>query len=267
MTSEEDERDSSSLFTAASQSDINSFLHAQAAKIIGLNSCISDDIDGDDNNNSMNDASFPRITHISSSSGFNSHKKLIEPHLSRSCFASISNSSSQKQTISDDLTELKWLSTFKLKTFQDEKTNNNNNDANIKEQSYQQIINSNKNDKDQISKLSHELKIFDNEKQNINSISFGVIIFLAFYSKRYDKLTPWSLTMKQLYEYIQLNMKSKTNKRGWKSMLKQTLLTIPCFIKTKINMINSCCLWTVDPYYRPLLTRAYLTRSLLQLNR
>jgi len=118
---------------------------------------------------------------------------------------------------------------------------------------------------DQISKLSNELKSYNNE--NINSISFGVLIFLALYSKRDDKQLPWSLTIKQLYEYIQINIKKITNKRGWKNLLKQTLITIPCFIKTKHETPKSSSIWTIDPYYRPLLTKAYLTSLSLQTNK
>jgi hypothetical protein len=130
MSNEGDECDSSSLFAVASQSDVNSFLQAQAAKITGLNSSISDD----DDDSSIDDNLLTRFTQISS-------KK--NSYLSRSCFASIS---SQKQPISDDLTELKWLSTFKLKEFQDNKINHE-----IKDKPTE-IIHSNE---DQISKLSN----------------------------------------------------------------------------------------------------------------
>jgi hypothetical protein len=226
MAHEEDECDSSSLFAVASQSDVTTFLHKQAAKITGLNSSISDDDDESsiDDNFTRNDSSIIK-------------KK---SYLSRSCFASIS---SQKQNLSDDLTELNWLNTFKFKEFQNKKNNN----------------------EDQISKLSNELKSYDS--QNINSISFGVIIFLALYSKRDDKQTPWSLTIKQLYEYIQINIKKITNKRGWKNLLKQTLITIPCFIKTKHDTPKSSSIWTIDSYYRPLLTKAYLTSLSLETNK
>ncbi|CAF2577486.1 unnamed protein product [Rotaria sp. Silwood2] len=123
MANEEDECDSSSLLTVASQSDVTAFLHAQAAKITGLNSSISDDDDDDDDESSIFHSSLSRYTQISSKN-LNNHKKT---YLSHSCFASISNSSSssQKQTISDDLTELKWLNTFKLKEYKDNKINNN----------------------------------------------------------------------------------------------------------------------------------------------
>ncbi|CAF2824666.1 unnamed protein product [Rotaria sp. Silwood2] len=255
MANEEDECDSSSLLTVASQSDVTAFLHAQAAKITGLNSSISDD-DDDDDESSIFHSSLSRYTQISSKN-LNNHKKT---YLSHSCFASISNSSSssQKQTISDDLTELKWLNTFKLKEYKDNKINNN-----LKEKIFQHI---NSND-DQISKLCNDLKFYDDENININSLSFGVLIFLALYSKRYDKQTSWLLTIKQLYEYIQNNIKQITNKRGWKDLLKQTLINIPCFVKTKHYILKSRSVWTIDPYYRPLLTRAYLTRLSLQTNK
>lgn len=223
MTTEEDECDSSSLFPVASQSDVASFLHAQTAKITGLNSSITDD-DDDDDESLIDDnllQSFPQNKKLRSRKNFLNH----------SCFASIS---SQKTSHSDDLTELKWLNTFKFKEFQDNKNNNN----------------------DQISKLSNELKTY--HEKNLN-LSFGVACFLALYSKHDDKQMPWSLTIKQLYEYIQINIKYLTNKRGWKNLLKQTLLTIPCFIKTKHDIPKSRSIWTIDPYYRPLLTKAYLT--------
>ncbi|CAF3392956.1 unnamed protein product [Rotaria sp. Silwood1] len=256
MGNEGDECDSLNLLTVASQTDVIAFLQTQAAKITGLNSNTSDD---DDDDISICHSSLSRSTQISSKN-LNNHKK---SSLSHSCFASISNSSSQKQTISDDLTELKWLNTFKLKEYKDNKTNNNNNNNNLKEKIFQYI---NSND-DQISKLCHELKSYDDENLNINSLSFGVLIFLALYSKRYDKQTPWLLTLKQLYEYIQINIKQIINKRGWKDLLKQTLINIPCFIKTKRIILKSRSVWTIDPYYRPLLTRAYLSRLSLQINK
>ena len=103
--------------------------------------------------------------------------------------------------------------------------------------------------------------------QKYNTTSFGILIFLALYSKRDEKQIPWSLTIKQLYEYAQLNIKQITNKRGWKNLLKQTLITIPCFVKTKHDLLKSRSLWTIDPYYRPLLTKAYLTILSLQSNK
>jgi hypothetical protein len=230
MANEEDECDSSCLFTAASQSDVNSFLQSQAAKITGLNSSISDD-----DENSIDDNLLRSFTR-------NNRSTINKSYLSRSCFASIST---QKQNPLDDLTELKWLSTFKFKEFQDHQKSTNH----------------------EISKLSNELKSYDNQNLNLNSISFGVLIFLALYSKRDDKQTPWSLTIKQFYEYIQLNIKQITNKRGWKNLLKQTLITIPCFIKTKHDLPKSRSIWTIDPYYRPLLTKAYLTSLSLQSNK
>ncbi|CAF3653798.1 unnamed protein product [Rotaria sordida] len=259
MANEEDECDSSSLFTVASQSDVTAFLHAQAAKITGLNSSVSDDDDDDGDESSIVVSSLSRYTQISSKN-LNSHKK---PYLSHSCFASISNlssssSSPQKQTISDDLTELKWLNTFKFKELKDNKNNN------VKNKIFQHI---NSNNDDEISKLCNELKTYDYENLNRNSISFGVLIFLALYSKRYDKQTPWLLTIKQLYEYIQINIKQVTTKRRWKDLLKQTLINISCFIKTKRDILKSRSVWTIDPYYRPLLTRAYLTRLSLQTNK
>ncbi len=56
-------------------------------------------------------------------------------------------------------------------------------------------------------------------------------------------------------------MKSITNKRGWKNLLKQTINLIPCFVKTKHDSPKSRSIWTIDPYYRPLLTKAYLSNK------
>ena len=98
----------------------------------------------------------------------------------------------------------------------------------------------------------------------LSPLNIAIAFFLAFYSKRYDKHSSWLLTMKQLYEYIKTNMKSILIKRGWRNSIKQTLVTIPCFIKTKHDLIKSYSVWTIDPYYRPLLIKAYLTRMSLQ---
>ncbi|UJR21426.1 hypothetical protein I4U23_024512 [Adineta vaga] len=243
MANEEDECDSSSLFTVASQSDINSFLHTQSIKIIGLNSNVTDTDDDDDDDdgvdrNSINSHLFASLTQNRSTA--------TKSCLSRSCFASISTlSSSQKFNTLDDLTELKWLNTFKFKE--------------NKQQSSQPVNSSN----DSISKLSNELKTFVNG----NSISYGVLIFLALYSQRDSQQVAWSLTMKQIYEYIQQHHQPISNQRGWKSLLKQTLNIIPCFIKTKHETNNSCSFWTIDSYYRPLLTKAYLNNLSLQMNK
>ncbi|CAF1109321.1 unnamed protein product [Adineta steineri] len=249
MRNEEDECDSSCVYTVASQSDVTSFLYAQEAKITGLSSTLSDNDDYDDE--SSIDGSF--------SARFPEHHlKLKKSYLSHSCFASISTSTLNKTNLVDDLTELKWLNSFKLKEFKDNKTNNQE----IKETTttYQLISNT----EDHISKLSNELKIYPTNK---DSISYGVCIFLALYSKRNDKQTPWSLTLKQIYEYIQIHNKHTVNKRGWKNLLKQTLNIIPCFIKTKLDSNKSRSIWTIDSYYRPLLTKAYLTNLSLPVNK
>ena len=259
MSNEEDECDSSSLFTVASQSDVNSFLHSQAAKITGVvTSNISDDEDS-----SMDGSLLARFTQIPT------EKKFVltnsKPYLSRSCFASINSSSpskisSQKLSTSDDLTELKWLNTFKLKEFNS--TDNKDKDSSdkiISTQDKQETNLNSNNDEDRLAKLISELKLYDNESTKITTTSLGILIFLALYSKRDEKYLSWSLTIKQLYEYAQLNAKQITNKRGWKNLLRQALITIPCFVKTKRDLLKSRSLWTIDPYYRPLLTKAYLT--------
>lgn len=260
MATEEDECDSSNLFTSASQSDVNAFLHAQAEKITGLdsNSNISDDDDDDDDDTEslVLNSHFTSISQ-SSSKAFNKHKKSRGSNLSHSCFASISLSSTQKKSISDDLTELKWLNTFKLKEFQDSQNKH------LYENTVRQI---NTND-DPISKLINELKTYNHENLNRHSTSYGVFIFFALYSKCHDQETPWLLTTKQIYEYIQTHMKQITNKRGWKDLLKQSLIDIPCFVPMKRTTLKSRSAWTIDPYYRPLLTRAYLTGLTSQSNK
>jgi hypothetical protein len=195
----------------------------------------------------------------------------VKPYLSRSCFASLTSSSpiktnTQKLYASDDLTELKWLNTFKLKELKDDFTSNdikekdlNDKNHSNQEQEQNNNNNNNNNDEDRLAKLISELKSYDNESTKINTTSFGILIFLALYSKRDEKHLSWSLTIKQLYEYAQLNAKQITNKRGWKNLLRQSLITIPCFVRTKRDLLKSRSLWTIDPYYRPLLTKAYLT--------
>lgn len=269
MSNEDDECDSSSLFTVTTHSDVNSFLRAQAAKITAVASSISDDDDS-----SMDGSLVARFTQIPSEKKFilNSSNVRNKPYLSRSCFASIassspvkpSSSSSQKILPSDDLTELKWLHTFKLKELKDdfnnhetkekEKTGENNSSTQQQEQNQ-----NNNNDEDRLAKLISELKSYDYESTKIITTSFGVLLFLALYSKRDEKQLAWSLTIKQLYEYTQLNAKQITNKRGWKNALRQALITIPCFVRTKRDLLKSRSLWTIDPYYRPLLSKAYLT--------
>ena len=275
MSNEDDECDSSSLFAVASQSDVSSFLHSQAAKITRVTSSISDDEDS-----SMDGSLLARFTQLPQ------EKKLIvsnpnvrsaphKPYLSRSCFASIASSSpvkpanAQKVAIADDLTELKWLNTFKLKEFKDDFNSNETKDkdsnetlqSSSRQSQPQESIN---NDEDRLAKLISELKSYDHESTKITTTSLGILIFLALYSKRDEKQLTWSLTIKQLYEFAQLNAKQITNKRGWKNLLRQALLTIPCFVKTKRDLLKSRSLWTIDPYYRPLLTKAYLTIPPLQ---
>lgn len=268
MSNEDDECDSSSLFTVATHSDVNSFLRAQAAKITAVTSNISDDDDS-----SMDGSLVARFTQLPSEKKFviNSSNVRNKPYLSRSCFASLASSSpvkpsssSQKLPPSDDLTELKWLNTFKIKELKDDfnshetkekdKTSENNSSTQPQEQNP-----NNNNDEDRLAKLISELKSYDHESTKVNTTSFGVLLFLALYSKREEKHLAWSLTIKQLYEYAQLNAKQITNKRGWKNALRQALITIPCFVKTKRDLLKSRSLWTIDAYYRPLLTKAYLT--------
>lgn len=262
---DDDECDSSSLFALASQSDVNSFLRSQAAKITGRTgpSSISDD----DDENSMDGSLLARFTQIPMEKKLsltNPTSIQSKPYLSRSCFASITTSSpiktsSQKQTLADDLTELKWLNTFKFKEFtiNDNKDKDSNDKSATNEQSEENQQQN--NDEDRLAKLISELKSYDNENTKINTTSFGILIFLGLYSKRDEKSLPWSLTIKQLYEFAQLNAKQITNKRGWKNSIRQALVTIPCFVKTKRDLLKSRSLWTIDPYYRPLLTKAFLT--------
>ena len=266
MSNEDDECDSSSLFPVASQSDVNSFLRAQAAKITGtVNSSISDD----DDESSMDGSLVARFTQIPlekklSVSNNNPRTSTIKPYLSRSCFASLTSASPskthpQKVYASDDLTELKWLNTFKLKELKDDFNGHETKDKEAEEKKTCQNPDSINNDEDRIAKLISELKSYDLENTKMNTNSFGVLIFLALYSQRDEKHLAWSLTIKQFYEYIQSNVKQITNKRGWKNLLRQALTSIPCFVKTKRDLLKSRSLWTIDPYYRPLLTKAYLS--------
>jgi Forkhead domain len=264
MSNEDDECDSSSLFTVASQSDVNSFLRAQAAKITGATTGISDDDDS-----SMDGSLLARFTQIPlekklTVANTNRRSAAIKPYSSRSCFASLSSSSpskisSQKVYASDDLTELKWLNTFKLKELKEDINGNDSKDKDINEKSACQPQETTSNDEDRLAKLISELKSYDHENTKTNTNSLGILIFLALYSQRDEKHLSWSLTIKQFYEYAQLHAKQITNKRGWKNSLRQALIAIPCFVKTKRDLLKSRSLWTIDPYYRPLLTKAYLS--------
>ena len=272
MSNEDDECDSSSLFAVASHSDVNSFLHAQAAKITAVGTSITDDED-----DSMDGSLVARFTQIPSEKKFviNPSTSRNKPYLSRSCFAAltcsspIKSSSSQKISPSDDLTELKWLNTFKIKELKDdfnshetkEKDNGEKTSSSTQQQQEQNTNTNNNpnNDEDRLAKLISELKSYDHESKKITTTSFGLLLFLALYSTRDEKHLAWSLTIKQLYEYAQLNAKQITSKRGWKNALRQALTTIPCFVKTKRDLLKSRSLWTIDSYYRPLLTKAYLT--------
>lgn len=268
MSNEDDECDSSSLFTVATQSDVNSFLRAQASKITGATASISDDDDS-----SMDGSLLARFTQIPSEkklsiSNNNRRSTPMKPYLSRSCFASLTSSSpskpappppSQKVYASDDLTELKWLNTFKLKELKEDLNANEGKDKDTEEKNTSQQQDPSNNDEDRLAKLISELKSYDHEHTKNKTTSLGVLIFLALYAQRDEKHLSWSLTIKQFYEYAQLNAKQITNKRGWKNLLRQALITIPCFVKTKRDLLKSRSLWTIDPYYRPLLTKAYLT--------
>jgi len=267
---EDDECDSSSLFAVASQSDVNSFLRSQAAKITGR---MGPSSVSDDDENSMDGSLLERFTQIPMEKKFSmtnptSASIQLKPYLSRSCFASITSSSpikssAPKQTLADDLTELKGFNTFKFKEFtlndnKDKDSNDKSTTATtINEQSEENQQQN--NDEDLLAKLISELKCYDSESTKINTTSFGMLIFLGLYSKRDEKCLPWSLTIKQLYEFAQLNVKQITSKRGWKNSIRQALVTIPCFVKTKRDLLKSRSLWTIDPYYRPLLTKAFLT--------
>ena len=264
MSNDDDECDSSSLFAVASQSDVNSFLRAQAAKITGVTRSISDDDDS-----SMDGSLVARFTQLPAEkkpSHTLPHRRStpMKPYLSRSCFASLASSSPIKSLppkayASDDLTELKWLNTFKLKELKDDLNAVHCKEKDSEEKSSCQQQEPNPNDEDRLAKLISELKSYDCESTKITTQSFGVLIFLALYSQRDEKHLSWSLTIKQFYEHAQLNAKQITNKRGWKNLLRQALITIPCFVKTKRDLLKSRSLWTIDPYYRPLLTKAYLS--------
>lgn len=264
MSNDDDECDSSCLLTMATQSDVNSFLRAQAAKITSANTSISDD-----DENSMDGSLLARFTQMPSesksvASNINRRANTVKPYLSRSCFASLTSSSPNKSTpskvyASDDLTELKWLQTFKLKEFKEDLSVNDSKSKESDEKNTSQQQDSSNNDEDRLAKLISELKSYDNESTKVDTNSFGVLLFLALYSQKDEKSLAWSLTIKQFYEYAQMHAKQITSKRGWKNLLRQALLTIPCFVKTKRDLLKSRSLWTIDPYYRPLLTKAYLS--------
>ena len=99
MSNEEDECDSSSLFTMASQLDVASFLRSQTVKFTGLSAAATDDDDddGDDEENSINNHLFASLTQ---------HRSTVpKTCLSHSCFASIS---SQVVNPIDDLTAVSY---------------------------------------------------------------------------------------------------------------------------------------------------------------
>ena len=222
MSNEEDECDSASQLSMASQADVDAFLKNQIENSTGAN--VKRSFDDDD----------IRSNRISQDSSRKSS-------LTQSCFASISSSS-------DDLTELKWLSTFKLKdSFIHDRTLNNT--------------------ENRIGELINRLKTFDHNEKDVNIFTLAVHLFFAFHSKRNEKLTPWSLTIKQIYEYVQQNFKFITDRNDWKNSLKNTLMTIPCFVQIKDRTNKARSLWTVDIYYRPLLSRAYANNSSLSNDR
>lgn len=221
MSNDDDECDSN----VASQSDVTSFLQAQSAKNTGLTSNI-------DVNDDMNDTD----------SLSNAIRTTRNSFLSQSCFASIS----PKSTSSDDLTELKWLNTFKLKDYL-------NQTARIEKMSDSLSAGFERMDK-----LIRDLTMFEfKQPSEITNHSTGLWLISAFYSKRTDPETPWSLTMKQCYEYFQSNIKFMVEQRNWKYLLRQTLISLPCFVQKKDNLVKSRLSWSIDDYYRPLLTRAY----------
>ena len=252
MANEEDECDSSRLLTVASPSDVTSFLYAQAAKITSANTSMSDD-DDDGDPHFMSHPLLARSTQVSPPTKIPSH-----PSLSRSCFAAISSSSSssssQKANSSDDLTELKWLTTFK---FKDHLIDNP-----LQEKTCESSEPSPAHE-DRIGKLIHQLKTDDPEQLGTDQSSFGPAIFLALYSKRDDRQNPWSLSIKQIYDFIQTRMKTLTQRCAWKHSIRQTLLVTPCFVKTKGDVLKSRSIWTIDTYYRPSLIRAYTSNALL----
>ena len=256
MSTEEDECDSSSPLTVASQSDITSYLRTRADQITGLNISMSDiddaDDEDDDEDTSMDGSLLTRFAQVPSTKTLH-HRKArsvasTSSYLSQSCFASISHSSPSKAGASDDLTELKWLSTFKFK------------DHLIHHPSKEKTVDSASRQEDCVSQFINDLKTYQPET---HPASYTVAIFLACYSMRDDKRTPWSLTMKQCYEYVQSNVKSITYRRGWKNLLRQAVVTVPCFIQKKDETAKSRTLVTIDPYYRPSLLRAYHSNTSL----
>ena len=257
MSTEEDECDSSSPLAVASQADITSYLRTRADQITGLDISMSDiddieDDDDDDDETSMDGSLVTRFAQVPSPKTIHRRKARsvasTSSCLSQSCFASISPN---KGSASDDLTELKWLNTFKFK------------DHLINQPSKEKPLDSAARYEYRVSQFISDLKTHQSEQTGIQPASYAVWIFLACYSMRDDKRTPWSLTMKQLYEYIQSNIKSAAYQRGWKNLLRQALLTVPCFIQKKDETAKARSLWTIDPYYRPSLIRAYNSNASL----
>lgn len=221
MSNDDDECDS----TVASQADVDSFLQAQSAKNTG--NVLSN---SDDESETTDQQSSVR-------------RRSSKNYLSQSCFASIST----KATNADDLTELKWLNNFQLKDY-------------LSQTAWKEkVSDGNALHHDRMNQLIQQLKTvrFDASPMDLNTESIAIGLFLGFYSKRDDPETPWALTTKQCYEYFQANMKSIVDQRHWKHLVRQTLITLPCFVQKKDETVKTRLLWTIDSYYRPLLTRAY----------
>ncbi|CAF1071875.1 unnamed protein product [Didymodactylos carnosus] len=257
----------SSLYRVASTDEISNFLQQQSLRLTNGNR-----IDNGDSDCSMDGSllsSFTRstvplqtpTTHGTSklvTTTPSTYRKPITPYLSRSCFASIT-STPVKLKPDHDLTELSWLNTFKvgsqIETAIKDEIQSNNSD--------QQQDEENKTTK-LLAKLISELKQIDPRQIELTTtttedkplVSYGVLIFLSLKAQTKS----WCLSIKDLYEDIQEKYPYfKTAKRGWKNTIRDTLIQIPCFKKIKREAVpyHHRSVWTIDPYYRPLLTKAY----------
>ena len=222
MSNDDDECDSN----VASQSDVASFLQAQAAKNTGLTSNIDED---------------QAATSLLS----NALRPTRNSYLSQSCFASIA----PQLTSSDDLCSLKWLVNFDLTQTISSKS------------STEKIRQSTPSDQERFDQFAEQLESAINTPSTDKPMIVWVCEAICY--QRDDPETPWSLTLKQFHDYFQANLPLVVKKRHWKHLLKQTLLMHPCFVQKKDETVKSRLLWTVDAHYRPLLTRAYANRAAL----
>ncbi|CAF0874232.1 unnamed protein product [Didymodactylos carnosus] len=261
---------STSLYRVASSDEISDFLQQQSLRLTNENRL--DNADSDCSMDGSLLSSFTRTTvsllpqtpitkstlkPVTTASA--TYTKPITPYLSQSCFASIT-STPIKLKSDHDLTELSWLNNFKV----DQQIETAIKDEVHSGTGDQQQDEENKTTK-LLAKLISELKQVDPRQMELAStttnqdkplLSYGVIIFLSLKAQTKS----WCLSIKDLYEDIQEKYPYyKTAKRGWKNAIRDTLVQIPCFKKVKREAIphHHRSVWTIDPYYRPLLSKAF----------